>query len=99
MPLCTIQQILPYKMLFVSNRNPAPNWNPVSSPDVLDYIRISQNGLQPGQGLFKERSEFLESLPVTTRYTTLDEHITNPAQKNLIAITFLLLAIFVIRIL
>jgi len=65
--------MLPYKMLFVCNRNPAPNWNPVSSPDVLDYIRITQNGLQPGQGLFKERSEFLETLPVITRYTTSDK--------------------------
>jgi len=65
--------MLPYKMLFVCNRNPAPNWNPVSSPDVLDYIRITQNGLQPGQGLFKERSEFLETLPFVTRYTTLDK--------------------------
>jgi hypothetical protein len=65
--------MLPYKMLFVCNRNPAPNWNPVSSPDVLDYIRITQNGLQPGQGLFKERSKFLETLPIITRYTTLDK--------------------------
>jgi hypothetical protein len=63
----------PYKMLFVCNRNPAPNWNTVSSPDVLDYIRITQNGLQPGQGIFKERSEFLETLLVITRYTTLDK--------------------------
>jgi hypothetical protein len=60
-------------MLFVCNRNPAPNWNPVSSPDVLDYIRITQNGLQPGQGPFKERSEFLETLPLITRYTTSDK--------------------------
>jgi hypothetical protein len=65
--------MLPYKWLFVSNRNPAPNWNPVSSPDVLDYIHITQNGLQPGQGIFKERSEFLETLPVITRYTTSDK--------------------------
>jgi hypothetical protein len=65
--------MLPYKMLFVCNRNPAPNWNPVSSPDLLDYIHITQNGLQPGQGLFKERSEFLETLPIITRYTTLDK--------------------------
>jgi len=65
--------MLPYKMLFVCNRNPAPNWNPVSSPDVLDYIRITQNGLQPGQGLFKERSKFLETLPLITRYATSDK--------------------------
>jgi hypothetical protein len=58
---------------FVCNRNPATNWDPVSSPDVLDYIRITQNGLQPGQGLFKERSEFLETLPLITRYTTPDK--------------------------
>jgi len=58
---------------FAHTGNPAPNWNPVSSPDVLDYIRITQNGLQPGQGLFKERSEFLETLPILTRYTTLDK--------------------------
>jgi hypothetical protein len=63
----------PYKMLFVCNRNPAPNWNPVSSPDVLDYIRITQNGLQPEQGIFKERSEFLETLPLITRYATSDK--------------------------
>jgi hypothetical protein len=63
----------PYKMLFVCNRNPAPNWNPVSSPDVPEYIRITQNGLQPGQGLFKERSEFLETLPIINRYTTSDK--------------------------
>jgi hypothetical protein len=63
----------PYNILFVCNRNPAPNWKPVSSPDVLDYIRITQNGLQPGQGLFKELSEFLETLPLITRYTTLDK--------------------------
>jgi len=63
----------PYKMLFVCNRNPAPNWNPVSSPDVLDYVRITENGLQPGQGLFKERSEFWETLPVITRYKTSDK--------------------------
>jgi len=63
----------PYKSIFVCNRNPAPNWNPVSSTDVLDYIRITQSGLQPEQGLFKERSEFLETLPVITRYTTLDK--------------------------
>jgi hypothetical protein len=62
-----------YKTLFVCNRNPAPNWNPVSSPDVLDYIRITQNGLQPGQGIFKERSEFLDSLPLITSYTTSEE--------------------------
>jgi hypothetical protein len=60
-------------MLFVFNRNPAPNWNPVYSPDVLDYVRITSNGLEPGQGLFKERSEFLESLHVITRYTTPDK--------------------------
>jgi len=60
-------------MLFVYNRNPAPNWNSVSSPDVLDYIRITQNGLQPGQGLFKERSEFFETLPAITRYTNSDK--------------------------
>jgi len=65
--------MLPHKILFVCNRNPAPNWNPVSSPDVLDYIRITQNGLQPGQGIFKERSEFLETLPIITRYTTPDK--------------------------
>jgi len=65
--------MLPHKILFVCNRNPAPNWNPVSSPDVLDYIRITQNGLQPGQGIFKERSEFLETLPLITRYTTPDK--------------------------
>jgi hypothetical protein len=60
-------------MLFVCNRNPAPTWNPVSSPDVLDYIHITQNGLQPGQGLFKERSEFWDSLPFKNGYTTSDE--------------------------
>jgi hypothetical protein len=65
--------MLPYKMPFVCYRNPAPNWNPVSSPDVLDYVRITQNGLQPGQGLFKERSEFLETLPFINRYTTSDK--------------------------
>jgi hypothetical protein len=65
--------MLPYKMLFVCNRNPAPNWNPVSSPDVLDYIRITRNGLQPGQGIFKERSEFWDSLPFMNRYTTSDK--------------------------
>lgn len=58
---------------FARTGNPASNWNPVSSPDVLDYIRITQDGLQPGQGLWKERSEFLESLPVITRYTTSDK--------------------------
>jgi hypothetical protein len=63
----------PYKMLFVCNRNPAPNWKPVSSPDVLDYVRITQNGPQPGQGLFKERSEFWETLPVITRHKTSDK--------------------------
>jgi len=62
----------PYKSIFVCNRNPAPNWNPVSSPDVLDYVRITQSGLQPGQGLFKERSDFLETLPLISRYTTSD---------------------------
>jgi len=56
-------------MLFVCNRNPAPNWNPVSSPYVLDYIRITQNGLQAGQGIFKERIEFLNSLPFISRIT------------------------------
>jgi hypothetical protein len=60
-------------LLFVCNRNPAPNWNPVSSPDVLDYIRITQNGLQPGQGIFKERSEFLDLQPFITSLTTSDE--------------------------
>jgi hypothetical protein len=65
--------MLPYKILFVCNRNPATNWNPVSSPDVLDYICITQNWLQPGQGRFKERSEFLETLPVITTYTTSDK--------------------------
>jgi hypothetical protein len=65
--------MLPYKMLFVCNRNPAPNWNPVSSPDVLDYIRITQNGLQADQGLSKERSEFLETLPFINRYTASDK--------------------------
>jgi hypothetical protein len=65
--------MLPYKMLFVCNRNPAPNWSPVSSPDVLDYICVTQNGLQPGQGIFKERSEFLETLPFINRYTTSDK--------------------------
>ena len=65
-------QMLLYKMLFLSNRNPAPNWNPVSSPDVLDYIRITGKGLQPGQGLFKERSEFLDSLPFIYTNTTTD---------------------------
>jgi len=63
----------PYKTLFVYDRNQAPNWKPVSSPDVLDYVRNTQNGLQQGQGLFKERSEFLETLPVITRYTTSDK--------------------------
>jgi hypothetical protein len=63
----------PYKMLFVCKRNPAPNWKPVSSPDVLDYVRITQNGLQPGQGIFKQRSEFLDSLPFITRYTASDK--------------------------
>jgi hypothetical protein len=63
----------PYKMLFVCNRNPAPNWNPVSSPDVLDYVHITGNGLQPGQGLLKERSEFWESLPFMNRYKTSDK--------------------------
>jgi len=61
-----------YKTLFVCNRNTAPNWKPVSSPDVLDYVRITQNGLQPGQGIFKERSEFLDSLPLITSPTTSD---------------------------
>ena len=61
------------KIIFVCNRNPARNWNPVSSPDVLDYIRIAKDGLQPGQGLLKERSEFLESLPLVTSYTTSDK--------------------------
>jgi len=63
----------PYKMLSVCNRHPAPNWKPVSSPDVLDYIRITQNALQPGQGPFKQRSEFLDSLPLITSLTTSDE--------------------------
>jgi len=58
---------------FFCNRNPAPNWNPVPSPDVLDYIPITGNGLQGGQGLFKEHSEFLETLPLITRYTILDK--------------------------
>jgi len=58
---------------FARTGNPAKNWNPVSSPDVLDYVRITQNGLKPGQGIFKERSEFLETLPFITRYTTLDK--------------------------
>jgi hypothetical protein len=57
-------------MLFVCNRNPAPNWNSVSSPEVLDYIHITQNGLQPGQGLFKGRSEFWDTLPFMNAYTT-----------------------------
>jgi hypothetical protein len=60
----------PYNMLLVCNRNPAPNWNPVSSPEVLDYIHITQNGLQPGQGLFKGRSEFLDTLPFMNGFTT-----------------------------
>ena len=42
-------------------------------PDVLDYIHITQNGLKPEQGHFKERSEFLETLPFITRYTTSDK--------------------------
>jgi hypothetical protein len=58
---------------FVCNRNPAPNWNPVTLPDVLAYIRITQNGLQPGKKKKKKRSEFLETLPLTTRYTTPDK--------------------------
>jgi hypothetical protein len=65
--------MLPYIVVFVFNRNPAPNWNPVSSPDVLDYICITKNGLQPGQGIFKNRSEFLDSLPFITSDTTSDE--------------------------
>jgi hypothetical protein len=57
-------------MLYVCNRNPAPNWKPISSPDVLDYVRITGNGLQPGQGLFKERSEFWDTLTFVNGYTT-----------------------------
>jgi len=40
---------------------------------VLDYVRITQNGLQPGQGPFKKRSKFLDSLPFITSLTTADE--------------------------
>jgi hypothetical protein len=65
--------MLTYKILFVCNRNPAPKWNPVSSPDVLHYVRITQSGLQPGQGLFKERSEFWDTLPFMNGYTTSDK--------------------------
>jgi hypothetical protein len=65
--------MLPYNMLFVCNRNPAPNWKPVSSPDVLNYVRITQNGPQPGQGPFKKRSKFVDSLPFITSLTTADE--------------------------
>jgi len=65
--------MFPYKMLFVCNSNPAPNWKPVSSPDVLDYVRITQNGLQPEKGIFKKRSKFLDSLPFITSLTTSDE--------------------------
>jgi hypothetical protein len=57
-------------MLFVSSTNPAPNWHPVSSPDVLHYMRITQNGLQPGQGPFKKRSEFWDTQPFVNGYTT-----------------------------
>jgi hypothetical protein len=60
-------------MLFVCNRNPAPNWHPVSSPDVLDYVRITQNGLQPGQEPFEQRSEFWDTLPFVNGYTTPDQ--------------------------
>jgi hypothetical protein len=54
---------------FVSNRKPAPTWKPVSSPDVLDYVRIAHDELRPGQGLLKKRSVFWENLPVKTRYS------------------------------
>jgi len=75
-------------MLFVCNRNPAPNWKPVSSPDVLDFVHITQNGLLQGQGLFKERSEFFETLPFITRYTTSDTVIFKHFQINT-EVTFL----------
>jgi hypothetical protein len=55
--------------MFVCNRKPAPTWTPVSSPDLLDYVRIAHDGLHPGQGLLKERSEFWETLTVRTRHS------------------------------
>jgi hypothetical protein len=61
------------QIAFLCNRNPAPNWNPVTSPDLFNYIHITQNGLQPGQGIFKERSKFLETLSIITKYTTSDK--------------------------
>ncbi|XP_023726680.1 esterase E4 isoform X2 [Cryptotermes secundus] len=51
---------------FARNGKPAPTWKPVSSPDVLDYIRIAHDGLHPSQGPLKERSEFWDTLPVKT---------------------------------
>lgn len=59
--------------MFVSNRKPAPTWKPVSSLDVLDYIRIAHDGLHPSQGPLKERSEFWDTLPVKTRYSVASD--------------------------
>lgn len=54
---------------FAHTGNPAPTWKPVSSPDALDYVRIAHDGLHPGQGLLKERSEFWETFPVKIAYS------------------------------
>ncbi|PNF39410.1 Esterase FE4 [Cryptotermes secundus] len=54
---------------FARSGEPAPTWKPVSSPEVLDYVRIAHDGLHHGQGLLKERSEFWETLPLRTRYS------------------------------
>jgi hypothetical protein len=62
-----------YTKCFTPYRSPAPTWKAVSSPDVLNYARIAGDGIHPGQGLLKERVEFLESLPLENRYPTTSD--------------------------
>jgi hypothetical protein len=70
--LC-VENVTVLQSALSSNRKPAPTWNPVSSPDVLDYARIAYDGLHPGQGLLKERTEFWDSLPLQSRYPTTSD--------------------------
>ncbi|XP_069696455.1 juvenile hormone esterase-like [Periplaneta americana] len=53
---------------FAIRGDPTPTWKPVSSPDVLEYARLDAEGLHVGQGLFKERVELWDSLPVKDKY-------------------------------
>ncbi|XP_069696466.1 esterase E4-like [Periplaneta americana] len=42
-------------------------WLPVSSPNVLEYARIKNDGLKMEAGLYKERANFWTSMPFTSR--------------------------------